>query len=131
VIRAVVDTDVASYILKDLPEAQRCRQALGHSERVLSFMTVAEMRAGTLLAEWGPRRVAELEDFIRTFRVAFPNDAMCSLWAKVRAQSQRRGREISAQDAWVAATALALDAPLATNNRRDYEHIPGIELLAL
>jgi predicted nucleic acid-binding protein len=38
---------------------------------------------------------------------------------------------MSAQDTWVAATALALDAPLATNNRRDYEQIPGLELLAL
>ena len=28
---------------------------------------------------------------------------------------------MSPQDAWIAATALALDAPLATNNRRDFE----------
>jgi tRNA(fMet)-specific endonuclease VapC len=41
------------------------------------------------------------------------------------------GRPMSPQDRWIAATALALDAPLATNNRKDYEHAHKLRLLAL
>jgi predicted nucleic acid-binding protein len=40
-------------------------------------------------------------------------------------------RAPSPQDAWIAATALALDAPLATNNRRDFEHIQKLRLISL
>ena len=38
---------------------------------------------------------------------------------------------MSPLDAWIAATALALDATLATNNRRDYEHVTRLRLLSL
>jgi predicted nucleic acid-binding protein len=38
---------------------------------------------------------------------------------------------MSPQDAWIAATALALDTPLATNNRRDFEHVQKLRLLSL
>ncbi len=34
------------------------------------------------------------------------------------------------KDAWIAATAIALEAPLATNNVRDYQGVRGVELLA-
>jgi len=94
-------------------------------------MSVAEMRAGALIDHWGPRRQSGLEKFLSDFDIVYPDNAMCSLWAELRGDARRRGRHVSAQDAWVAATALALDAPLATNNRRDYEHIPGLELLAV
>jgi predicted nucleic acid-binding protein len=36
---------------------------------------------------------------------------------------------MSPKDAWIAATALELDAPLATNNRSDFERIPKLRLL--
>lgn len=32
------------------------------------------------------------------------------------------------KDAWIAAAALGLDAPLATNNRSDFRHIPRLRL---
>ena len=37
---------------------------------------------------------------------------------------------MSPQDAWIAATAPALDAPLATNNRKDYECVQRLRLLS-
>ena len=95
----------------------------------LSFMSVAELRAGTLLAGWGGRRRADLEEFIRGFQIAYAENDMCTTWAEIRADSQKLGRVIKTQDAWVAATTLAIDAPLATNNRRDFQHIRQIRLL--
>jgi predicted nucleic acid-binding protein len=32
-------------------------------------------------------------------------------------------------DLWIAATAVHFDVPLATNNRRHFEGIPGLRLL--
>ena len=40
------------------------------------------------------------------------------------------GWALSPQDAWITATALALDAPLATNNRRDFEHVRKLRMLS-
>jgi predicted nucleic acid-binding protein len=94
-------------------------------------MSVAELRAGARMAHWGARKSVILEDFIRGFEIIHSDDDTCWLWAELRADCRSIGREMSAQDAWIAATAIALDAPLATNNRRDYEHIDTLQLFDL
>jgi predicted nucleic acid-binding protein len=94
-------------------------------------MTIAEMRMGALAAGWGPRRAADLERFLAAFGVVYADDNLCMLWAKVRANARSGGWGISPQDAWIAATALALRAELATNNRADFENVAELRLLAL
>jgi tRNA(fMet)-specific endonuclease VapC len=114
----VVDTDVASYIFNWHSSAQRHVDALRGSELILSFMSIAEMRMGAIAARWGVRRRTLLEQFIGGFAVVY-----AGAWAA--------GRPLSPQDAWIAATALGLDAPLAANNRRDFEPIQKLRLLEL
>src|ERR1700722_13919399 len=125
----VVDTDIASYIFKWHSSAQHYVDALRGSELILSFMSVAEMRMGAIGAGWGIRRSALLEQFIAGFGVVYADDALCTSWATLRAEARAVGRSLSPQDAWIAATGLGLDAPLATNNRVDFEHIRGLRLL--
>ena len=125
----VVDTDVASYIFNWHSSARRYVDALRGAELVLCFMSIAEMRMGAIAAGWGARRRALLEEFIRGFGAVYADDALCTSWATIRAGARATGRSISPQDAWVAAAALGLDAPLATNNRSDFERIHGLQLL--
>jgi tRNA(fMet)-specific endonuclease VapC len=125
----VVDTDVASYIFKWHSSAHFYVDALRGSELILSFMSVAEMRMGAIAAGWGIRRRTLLEHYIEGFGVVYADDVLCTSWATLRADARAAGRSLSPQDAWIAATALGLDAPLATNNRSDFEHIPKLRLL--
>jgi tRNA(fMet)-specific endonuclease VapC len=127
----VVDTDVASYIFNWHSLAQSYVDALRGSVLILSFMSVAELRMGAIMAGWGVRRRTLLEQFVQGFEVVYADDGLCTLWAALRADARAAGRPLSPQDAWIAATALALDAPLATNNRRDYEHIQKLNLISL
>jgi predicted nucleic acid-binding protein len=43
--------------------------------------------------------------------------------------ARRNGRRIETADAWIAATALLLDAPLLTHNKADYLGVPGLRLI--
>src|SRR6266542_570945 len=113
----VVDTDVASYLFNWHSLAQDYANALRGSELVLSFMSVAEPRMGAMSAVWGPHRRLLLEQFIRGFELFYADNDLCTVWARIRADARAAGRPMSPQDAWIAATALALDAPLATNNQ--------------
>jgi tRNA(fMet)-specific endonuclease VapC len=65
------------------------------------------------------------------FEVSYADNDLCTFWARIRADARAAGRPMSPQDAWIAATALAVHAPLATNNRRDYEHVRNLRLVAL
>jgi predicted nucleic acid-binding protein len=93
-------------------------------------MSIAEMRMGAIAARWGVRRRTLLEQFIGGFGVSYADDALCTSWATLRADARAAGRSLSPQDAWIRATALGLDAPLVTNNRRDFEHIQKLRLLS-
>lgn len=104
--------------------------AMQGADLVLSFMSIAELRMGAIAAGWGIQRRTLLEQFIESFAAEYPDDTMCSLWAMLRAEARAAGRSLSAQDVWIAATALRLNAELATNNRRDFEHIRNLRLLA-
>jgi|SRR5580700_6658909 predicted nucleic acid-binding protein len=125
----IVDTDVASYIFNRHTSGPRYIDALHGSELILSFMSVAELRMGAIAARWGTRRRAFLEEFISDFEVIYADDVLCTSWAALRAHSRAAGRSLSPQDAWIASTALRLDALLATNNRGDFEYIPKLRLL--
>jgi len=127
----VVDTDVASYIFNWHSLAQRYVNALRGSEVVLSFMSIAELRLGAISAGWGERRRQVLEHFIRGFELVYADNDLCTIWARIRADAKAAGRPISPQDAWIAATALGLDAPLATNNRSDYEQVQNLRFLSI
>jgi tRNA(fMet)-specific endonuclease VapC len=129
--RIVVDTDVASYIFNWHSLAQHYADALRGSELILSFMTIAELRMGAISAGWGGRRRLLLEQFMQRFELVYADNDLCTVWARIRADARAAGRALSPQDAWIAATALALGAPLATNNRRDFEHVRKLRLLSL
>jgi predicted nucleic acid-binding protein len=101
------------------------------SDLILSFMTIAELRMGAISAGWSNRRRLLLEQFIRRFELVYADNDLCTVWARIRADARAAGRALSPQDSWIAATALALDAPLATNNRRDFEHVQKLRLLSL
>jgi predicted nucleic acid-binding protein len=87
----VVDTDVAFW-----------------SDLILSFMSVAELRMGAMSAGWGGQRRLLLERFVPGFELFYPDDDLCTVWARIRADARGAARAISPQDAWIAATALAL-----------------------
>jgi predicted nucleic acid-binding protein len=128
--RLVVDTDVAGYVFKWHPKfAPQYVEIIRGSDLVLSFMTLAEMRQGAMDANWGSRKRDLLEAYLADFSVLHSDSSLCSAWAKVRNESGRKGRQMSSADAWIAATALVLSAPLVTNNPNDYRHLDELQLV--
>jgi predicted nucleic acid-binding protein len=93
-------------------------------------MTLAEMRQGALDANWGSRKCAVLEAYLADFSVLHSDSLLCSTWAAVRNESTQKGRPITSADAWIAATALVLSAPLVTNNPKDYRHLDNLQLVS-
>jgi predicted nucleic acid-binding protein len=71
-----------------------------------------------------------LEAFLADFSVLHSDNLLCSTWATVRNESTQKGHPISSADAWIAATALLLSAPLATNNLKDYSHLDKLQIIS-
>jgi predicted nucleic acid-binding protein len=123
----VLDTDVLSFVFNQDPV--RLPRYASHLEgRIVydSFISVAEMRFGAEVRGWGAPRRDRLEQFFQLYVPVESVPRTGILWARIRAHAQRSGRVIERQDAWVAATALALNLPLLTHNA---SHFAGVPLL--
>ena len=126
----IVDTDVVSFLLKDDTRAHLYRAHLQDNTLALSFMTVAELYQWAYVRNWGERRLARLEEQLHRYVIVPFDNELCKQWASICVQRQRLGRPISAQDAWIAATALRHSCPLVTHNRNDFSAIAGLEVIS-
>jgi len=93
-------------------------------------MTEAELERWILQAKWGPERIVRFRIYTRCF-VSVPSSRdLIVKWAEAIVEARSQGRRIEVADAWIAATALLYDAPLVTNNPRDYVGVATIKLLS-
>lgn len=126
----VCDTDVASFLFNlDPVRLPRYSPHIRGRNVVLPFAAVGELVYGANLRRWGATRRLQLERFIRKHLIEYPTYPVCEIWAELRVTARRLGVEIDRQDAWMAATALYLDAPLVTHNARHYSGVPGLILI--
>lgn len=125
----LVDTDVASYLLKGDTRAELYRPHLSGRTVVLSFMSVAELYRWAEARKWGERRRKALEQHLHNFVTYGYNRRLCRVWATVMTEAQRTGSPLAAGDGWVAATALMHDIPLLTHNGRHYAGVSGLQVI--
>ena len=127
----VADTDAVSFLFRgDSREQFYLPYVLNH-RCIISFMTVAELEFGVLRTNWGEARRKSLTDFVRQHFVVFNQTTdLCSVWATLRIEAEKKGRHLSSSDAWIAATAVLLDVPLLTHNHKDYESLESLKLIS-
>ncbi len=93
--------------------------------------TVAELRFGALLAEWGEARRSRLEQAIETTTVIPVSDALLTTLAELRFACRRLGHPLAdpvhANDLWIAVSAVHTGLILVTADRVS-EGVPGLEL---
>ena len=70
-------------------------------------------------------RIVEFLDTVDVIPFETPAD---DFYASVRADLERRGLVVSANDMFIAAHALALDRILVTDNERDFGRIDGLSV---
>lgn len=66
--------------------------------------------------------------FPNRYEVFHSNRDLVLTSARLRRECEAAGRTLDTGDAWIAATAVLLDCPLASNDR-GFAGVPGLELL--
>jgi predicted nucleic acid-binding protein len=67
----VLDRSVLSFAFKNDSRFDMYVDDIGGLERFISFQTVAEMRLGALLSQWGPPHHRRLAEFLATLTIPF------------------------------------------------------------
>jgi toxin FitB len=123
--RIILDTDVASLIIKQRLPAPLVRELIG-AQTGITFVTLGELTRWATTRQWGgPRRSkGRAADAANT-------DEVARTWGEISAHAARRGRPPPQNDTWIAACALAYDLPLATINLKDFRDFAEHEGLVL
>lgn len=127
--RAIADTSVfiareSGRPLEPYPE---------DGEIAISIVTIAELELGVLAATESATRSVRLRTLREAERLsALPIDrAVASAFAALVMELRAEGRgKLGLQDAWIAATAIAHDADLLTQDA-DFTAVPGLRVVAL
>jgi len=128
--RLLVDTDVVSNIFLNRPLASHYIPILRDRTATISYVTMGELFYGAELAGWGRIRWRKLESELLRFAVLGIDEGVARAYARIVAGRRRIGRPIAPNDTWIAACALRHDLPLVTHNRRDFDGIPGLEVIS-
>lgn len=132
----VVDTDALSWALDPRPNgrSEYVRTAIAGRTRVVSFVSVTELRYGALLAGWGDLRLRRLSRSLADLDVIQTEERLIERCAQLRAWASRNGhplaQKIHEADRWVAATALALELELIAGDGI-FEGVPDLSLLRI
>ncbi len=117
-IRYLLDTNIASYVIKGNPPhvRQRLRNVPIH-EVGISTVTEAELRFGVLRKPGASRLQLAVEEFLLRVEI-LPWDSLAAThYAKVRCALEDSGTPMGNLDMMIAAQALASDLTLITHDR--------------
>ncbi|HEX9642508.1 MAG TPA: type II toxin-antitoxin system VapC family toxin [Acidimicrobiia bacterium] len=126
-MRAIADTSLFIAF-----EAGRTLGAEPPDEVVVSVVTIGELRLGVLMADGIEARQRRLSTLQLAAAVEpIPIDgAVATAWAELVATLRTIGRSMKLNDSWIAATALAHELPVATQDA-DFDHVPGLNVIRL
>ena len=95
----------------------------------VSVHVVAELRVGPELAKHALRSHEALDRLLAGVLVVYPDERFAPSYARLWAATNRRGRSVATMDLLIATSAIVHDAPLVTNNVKDFSRIPGLRIM--
>lgn len=124
----MLDTNICIYLIKNNPLeviAQLKRHNLG--EVGVSSISAAELAYG-VAKSGSERNRAALERFLLPLEIAPFDEKAAWSYGNLRANLERAGTPIGPLDMQIAAHALSIGCALVTNNVREFERVPTLQV---
>jgi tRNA(fMet)-specific endonuclease VapC len=126
--RYMLDTDTCIYVIKNRPSGLRQRFDESEDQLSISAITHGELLYG---AENSGRRVQNLrtiEEFAGRLDVLPFSANAVAHYGQIRAALRRAGRPAGVHDMLIGAHARSEGLILVTNNTREFERMPGLQV---
>lgn len=124
----LLDTNICSYIIKERPpQVIEKFRTFDIKQLKLSIITASELAYGVEKSGSVKNKLV-LEKFLRPFEILDFNHDCIWNYAQLRHFLQSSGKVIGSLDMLIAAHALANNATLVTNNVKEFERVPKLNL---
>lgn len=122
----LIDTDWAVDYLKGVDEKVSFLQSA--EDLYITTISIGELMEGIEGSKKKEDRIKSLENFLANLTIVSFTEEMAFTFGEIRNELREKGRLPGDIDLIIAATALDLDLELLTDNKKHFEHIPGIKL---
>ncbi len=127
-MRYLLDTNIVSDLVRN-PQGKVAEQILKVGERKVctSIIVAAELRYGAEKKQ-SPRLSAQLEAVLGALEILPLEKPVDASYGSLRAQLERAGKPIGANDLLIAAQALALGYTVVTDNEKEFSRVRQLNL---
>ena len=124
----LLDTDIIIYSLKGNPQVKRHLAKHVHDSLQISIITLMELFYGayrSLEVESNLAKVRMIEHTLISIPV---NKSVADTFGRLKAKLESIGNRLDDFDLIIAATALAENLTLVSNNERHFKRVPGLKI---
>ena len=126
----MLDTYICSFIMREQPLSvlQKLQDAVNNQHRiVISAITYAEMRFGTIGKKASPKHATLVEAFLKRIDTILPWDHKAvDATTDIKRDLMAKGLQIGANDTAIAGHAIAANCILVTNNVREFSRVKSL-----
>ena len=126
-VRYLLDTNICIYIAKRRPPEVAGRfERLSPGQVGMSMLTYGELLFGAEKSQHPQPATQRLEPFVELVPVLELPANSPRHYARIRAELERAGAPIGANDLWIAAHAMAANLILVSNNLKELGRVSGL-----
>lgn len=127
-LKYMLDTNIVIYTIKNRPEQVRQAFKQHENQMCISAVTLGELIYGAERSAQTERNLADIEGLIARLEVAPFEAHAAEHFGQLRAELYRSGKPIGPYDMMIAGHARATGLILITNNRKEFERVPGLRV---
>jgi len=124
----LLDTNIIIAAMKGVPSVIGRLERTPLSALVLSPIVLGELEFGAEKSAHVEKNRARLASLIENLPAAPLDTDSSRHYGIIRADLEKKGTPIGANDLWIAAQALALGAVLVTDNVGEFSRVVGLEI---
>ncbi len=127
-LKYILDTNICIFTVKNRP--QQVREAFNrhHGQLCISSISLMELIYGAERSAMPERNLSVIEGFSARLEVLNYDQAAATHTGQLRAELARSGTPIGPYDQLIAGHARSQGLILVTNNRREFDLVPGLRV---
>jgi len=128
-IKYMLDTNICIYIIKRKPAnvIERFRQTK-ISQVGISSITLSELEYGIVKSSKPDQNRFALAQFLAPMEILSYDDEAAQKYGRLRSFLEKQGTPIGSLDMLIAAHALSIDCILVTNNEKEFNRVPNLNI---
>lgn len=125
----MLDTNICIYIIKRKPSRVLDRfKNKEISEVTISSITLSELLYGVSKSSKPEQNLMALTQFVAPLEILSYGDEAAKYYGDLRAHLEKKGNPIGSLDLLIAAHALSISGTLVTNNEREFNRVPNLNI---